>query len=156
MDPQESFSPAPQFKSINFFGVQSTLWYNSHIHIWLLEKSYLWLYGSLLSKWCLCFLIHSLGCHCFSSKEQASFNFVATITICSDFTAQEDKMRYFHFFPIYLHEMMGPDAMILIFWRLSLKSVFSLSSFTLIKRLFLVPLHFLPLECYHLHIWGCW
>ena len=31
---------------------------------------------------------------------------------------------------------MGADAMILIFWMLSFKPAFSLSSFTLIKRLF--------------------
>ena len=35
---------------------QPSLWSNSHIHTWLLEKPYLWLYGSLLPKWCLCFL----------------------------------------------------------------------------------------------------
>ena len=34
------------------------------------------------------------------------------------------------------HEMMGPDAMILVFWMLSFKPTFSLSSFTFIKRLF--------------------
>jgi len=34
------------------------------------------------------------------------------------------------------HEVMGPDAMILIFWMLSFEPTFSLSSFTLIKRLF--------------------
>ena len=54
------------------------------------------------------------------------------------------------------HEhMMGPDAMIFIFWMLSFKPAFSFSSFTLIKRLF-SPLYFLPLEWYHLHIWYCW
>jgi len=31
---------------------------------------------------------------------------------------------------------MGPDAMILVFWVLSVKPTFSLSSFTFIKRLF--------------------
>ena len=31
---------------------------------------------------------------------------------------------------------MGPDAMILVFWMLSFKPTFSLSSFTVIKRLF--------------------
>ena len=61
MDSQESFSPAPQFKSINFFGIQSSLWSNSHIPVCLLEKSQLWLYGSLSAKWCLCFLIWCLG-----------------------------------------------------------------------------------------------
>ena len=37
--------------------------------------------------------------------------------------------------PIY-HEVMGLDAMILVFWMLSFKPTFSLSSFTFIKRLF--------------------
>ena len=31
---------------------------------------------------------------------------------------------------------MGPDSMILVFWMLSFKPAFSLSSFTFIKRLF--------------------
>ena len=34
------------------------------------------------------------------------------------------------------HEVMGRDVMILVFWMLSFKPVFSLSSFTFIKRLF--------------------
>ena len=38
--------------------------------------------------------------------------------------------------PSICHEVMGPDAMILIFWKLSFKPTFSLSSFTFIKRLF--------------------
>ena len=40
------------------------------------------------------------------------------------------------FSPSICHEVMGPDVMILVFWKLSFKPVFSLSSFTLIKRLF--------------------
>ena len=42
----------------------------------------------------------------------------------------------FPFSPFYLHEMIGSDAMILVFWMLNFKPVFSLSSFTLIKKLF--------------------
>ena len=39
----------------------------------------------------------------FSSKEQMSFNFMAAVTICSDFGAQENKVCHcFHCFPIYL------------------------------------------------------
>ena len=38
-----------------FFGTQLSLWSNSHIHTWLLEKSQLWLDGHLLVKWCLVF-----------------------------------------------------------------------------------------------------
>ena len=37
--------------------------------------------------------------------------------------------------PSICHEVMGPDAMILVFWMLSFKQTFSLSSFTFIKRL---------------------
>ena len=38
--------------------------------------------------------------------------------------------------PSICHEVMGADAMILVFWILSFKPAFSLSSFTCIKRLF--------------------
>ena len=38
--------------------------------------------------------------------------------------------------PSICHEVMGPDAMIFMFWMLSYKPIFSLSSFTFIKRLF--------------------
>ena len=38
--------------------------------------------------------------------------------------------------PSISHEVMGPDAMILVFWILSFKPTFSLSPFTFIKRLF--------------------
>ena len=38
--------------------------------------------------------------------------------------------------PSICHNVMGPDAMILIFWKLSFKPSFSLYSFTFIKRLF--------------------
>ena len=58
------------------------------------------------------------------------------------------------FSPFIYHEVMGPDTMILVFWMLSFKPTFSLSSFIFIKRPFsssslssrgpLVLLHFLP------------
>ena len=38
--------------------------------------------------------------------------------------------------PSVCHEVIGPNAMILVFWTLSFKPTFSLSSFTFIKRLF--------------------
>ena len=37
--------------------------------------------------------------------------------------------------PSVYHELMGPDAKIFIYWMLSFKPTFSLSSFTFIKRL---------------------
>ena len=49
------------------------------------------------------------------------------------------------------HEVMGLYALILAFWILSFKSAFSLSS----EGSSVLP-HFLPLQRYHLYIWGCW
>ena len=78
---------------------------------------------------------------------------MAEVTVSSDFRTQEEEIRYhFHLFPTIWHEVMGLDAMILVFFKIIiLKPSLSCSSFTLIKRL-LVPLHFQPLEWYHLHI----
>ena len=39
-------------------------------------------------------------------------------------------------YPSICHELMGPDAMVFVFWMLSFTPIFSLSSFTFIKRLF--------------------
>ena len=44
-----------------FFSAQLSLWSNSRIRKWLLEKPELWLYRLLSAKWCLCFLILYLG-----------------------------------------------------------------------------------------------
>ena len=55
------------------------------------------------------------------------------------------------FSPSICHEVMGLDAMIFIFWMLSIKPAFSPSS-----RSSLVPLCFLQLGWYHPHIWDCY
>ena len=62
---------------------------------------------------------------------------MAAITICSDFEPPKIKSATVSTVsPSICHEGMGPDAMILVFWMLSFKPTFSLSSFTFIKRLF--------------------
>ena len=63
----------------------------------------------------LLFSMLSIG-YTFSSKEQVSFHFMVAVIIYSDFGAQENKVcQCWHCFPIYLHEVMGLDAMILVF-----------------------------------------
>ena len=57
------------------------------------------------------------------------------------------------FSPSVCYEVMGPDAMILVFWMLSFKPALSVSSFTFIKRFFSSVL---PLGLSHLHMWGYW
>ena len=53
----------------------------------------------------------------FFFKEQASFNFMAAVTICSDFGAPSQKrsLSVSIVSPSVCHEAMGPDAMILVF-----------------------------------------
>ena len=61
---------------------------------------------------------------------------MAVVAICSDFGAQENKVCHcFHCCPI-CREVMGPDAMTLVFWMLNFKLAFPLFSFTFIKRHF--------------------
>ena len=44
-----------------FLGSQPSLWFNSYIHTWLLEKNIALTIWTLSAKWCLCFLVHCLG-----------------------------------------------------------------------------------------------
>ena len=61
-------------------------------------------------------LFNTLSCHSSSSKEQVSFNFMAAFTICGDFGVPQNEVSHcFHCFPSICLEVMGLDAMILIF-----------------------------------------
>ena len=60
---------------------------------------------------------------------------MAAGTICSDFQDQKKSLTVSIVSPSICHEVMGPDAMIFIFWMLSFKPTFSLSYFTFIKSL---------------------
>ena len=63
-------------------------------------------------------------------------DFMAAVTICSDLEPKNIKSLVVSIvFPSICQEVMGPDAMILVFWMLRFKPTFSLSSFTFIKRL---------------------
>ena len=59
------------------------------------------------------------------------------------------------FSPSICHEVMGLDAMVLVFLTFSFKLAFSLFSFTLIKRCFSSS-SLSSVRVYHPHIWGCW
>ena len=62
-------------------------------------------------------------CHHFPDMKQLFSDLAAAVTIHSDFKAQEEEIsHYFCFSPFYLHEVMGPDAMILVFLIFNFKS----------------------------------
>ena len=80
-------------------------------------------------------------------------NFMAAVTICSDFGTQWNKVCHrFHCFPIHLPWSDGTGSMIFVFWILSFMPAFSLSSFILIKRFFSSSLS--AITWCHLHIWS--
>ena len=139
-----------------FFGTQPSLWSSSHI-IHGYWKNYTFGYRDLCWQSNVsAFQYTAYIFHSFPSKEQASFNFLAAVTVHSDFGAQENKSVAIPLVSLSIcHEVMGLDAIIFIFWMLSFKPAFSLSSFTFIKRLF-SSLCFLPLGWCHLHIWDYW
>ena len=56
-----------------------------------------------------------LVCHDFPFKKHVSFNFMATVTVCSDFGAKHIKpVSVSTFSPSICCEVMGLDAMILV------------------------------------------
>ena len=86
-----------------FFGTQLSLQSNSHIHTdYWKSRSFdqmdlCWQSNVSAFEYAI-----QVG-HNFSSEEQASFNFMAAITICSDFGAPQNKVSHcFHCIPIYL------------------------------------------------------
>ena len=86
-----------------FFGAQLSLWSNSHIHTWLLEKPWLWLERLCQQNNVSAFQYAVYVGHSFSSKEQASFNFMAAVTIYSDFGAPKIKFGALSMFPLFSH-----------------------------------------------------
>ena len=125
----------------SFFSIQP-LWFNSHIHTWLLQKPQLWLDGPLWAKWCLC--KHCLGLSAFLPRSKCLL--IPWLQSPSAVILESKKIKSVTVsivYPSICHGVMGPDAMILVLWMLSFKPAFH-SSLSLSSRGSLVPLHFLP------------
>ena len=82
-----------------FFSAQLSLQSNSHIHNMTTGKTITLSRQIFVGKVCPCFLICCLGLSQLFFQG-ASFNFMATVTICSDFGAPKNKVSHcFHCFP---------------------------------------------------------
>ena len=114
-----------------------TTWKTIALTIWIFVGKVISLLFNTLSK----------VCHSFPSKGQESFNFMATVTICSDLGAQENKTCHcYHLFPFYLPWRDGTKSHDLSFLNAEFQaSFFTLMfhtteqlnwTFTLIMRLF--------------------
>ena len=111
-----------------FFGVQHSLRFNSHLYmttgktialtIWVFVGKVTFLLFNTLSRFVIAFLPRS-KCLWISWLQSPSAMIleprkIKSITLCT-------------FSPYICHEVMTPDAMLLVFWMLSFKTVFSLS-----------------------------
>ena len=77
--------------------------------------------------------------------------------VCSDFEAQEMKISHsFHFLSICFPWSDGTRCHDLCFFECWISSQLFHSPLSSSSRVSLIPLNFLPLKWYHLHIWGCW
>ena len=94
--------------------------------VWTLVSKVISLLFNMLSR----FVIASL-------PRSRCLNFMAAVTIHSDFGGQENKLcHHFHCFPIYLAWSDGTRCHDLSFLNVEFKPTFSLSSSTFLKRFF--------------------
>ena len=99
-----------------FFSTLSSLWPNSHIHTWLLEKLSFSLYGSLSAKWCLCFLICCLGLSSFFPRSKCLLiSWLQSLSIVILEPKEIKSVTTSTFSPSIGHEVMGLDTVILVF-----------------------------------------
>ena len=121
-----------------FFGAQLSSWFSSHIHAWLLEKPKLWLDRPLLM------LFNMLFSLVITFLPRSKCLLISWLQAPAAVILEPPKIKSLTVFivsPSISHEVMGPDAMILVSWMLSFKPTFSLS---FSSRGSLVHLHFLP------------
>ena len=136
-----------------FFGAQPSLVHLSHpymttgetiaLTIWTFVGKVMSLLFNMLSRFVMAFLPRS---KCL---------FISWLLSLSTVILEPKKRKPVSgstFSPSIWNEVMWPGTMILVFWMMNFKPAFSLSPSW---RDTLVPLCFLPLEWYYLHIWGC-
>ena len=119
-----------------FFGAQPSLWPNSHICTWLMETIALTIW-TLVNK-VMSLLLNTLSRFVIAFLSRIKCLLISWLQSKSTVILVPKKIKSVTIStlsPSICHEVMGPDAMILGFWMLSFKPAFSLSSFTLIKRL---------------------
>ena len=130
----KSFSNTTIWKH-QFFSTQSSLWSNSHIHMWLLKSHSFdhWTFVGKVMSLVFNILFSFITAFLARSKHLLISWLQSTSAVISE-PKNIKSVSVSTFYPFICHEVMWPDAMILVFWMLSFKPAFSLSSFTFIKR----------------------
>ena len=138
-----------------FFGAQPSSQSNSHIHtttgksIALTRRTFV---GKVMSL-----LFNMLSRLAINFLPRSKHLLISWLLSPSTVILEPKKIKFITvsiLSPSICHGMMGPGAMIFIFWMLSFKPTLSLSSFTFIKKLFSSS-SLSSMWC-HLHMWGYW
>ena len=126
------------FKSLlqhhNSKGTQPSLWSNSHpymknhsLTVWTFVSKVMSLFFNMLSTFIIAFLPRS---------KRLLISWLQSPSVVTLEPKKIKSVTVSIVSPSIYHEVMGPDAMILVFWMSSFKPDFSLFSFTLIKNFF--------------------
>ena len=118
-DSQES-SPAPQFKSINSHIQLSHPYMTTGKTIALTRRTFV---GKVMSL-----LLNMLSRLVITFLLRRKCLLISWLQSPSAVILEPQKIKSITVSPSICHEVMGPDAMILVFWMLSFKPTFSLSS----------------------------
>ena len=141
-----------------FFSAQLSLWSNSHLHTWLLEKN------TALTIWTFISKVMPLLCNMQSRffiafLPRSKCLLISWLHSQSTVILKPRKIKSVTastFSHSICHRSIGPVYHDLSFLNVEFLSQLFHSLLSPSSRGSLVPLHFLPLEWYHLHIWGCW
>ena len=129
-DSQES-SPAPQFESINSSAL-SLLYDPTLTSVYDYWKNYRFDYGF----WLLSQFFNMLSSFVIAFLPRSKRLLISWLQSPSATILEPEKIKSVTVSPSIPFEVMGPDAMVLVFWMLSFKPAFSLSSFIFVKKLF--------------------
>ena len=121
-----------------FFSAQLSLWSNSYIHTRLLEKFIVLTRQTFVGK-VMSQLFNMLSRLVIAFLPRSKHLSISWLQSPSAVILEPPKIKSLTVSIVSLsicHEMMGPDAIILVFWMLSFKPAILLSYFTFITRLF--------------------
>ena len=116
-----------------FYGSQPSLWSNSYICTWLLEKSIGLTIGTFVGK-VVSLLFNMLSRFFIAFIPSSKYLLILWLQSLSTVILKPNKIKSFtvcNFSPSVCHYVMGPDAMVLIFWKLSFWASFYILLFHL-------------------------
>ena len=127
-------TPTPQFKSINYSALSFFIVQLSHSYM-TTGKTIAWTRWTFVGK-VMSLLFNMLSRLVITFLPRSKHLLISRLQSPSAVILEPRKIKSATVSPCICHEVMWPDAMIFVFWMLSFKLTFSLSSFIFIKRLF--------------------